>query len=30
MNRCALVSFNGGWNLLIGAHEHATGSFAPL
>ena len=30
MNRCALVSFNGGWNLLIGAHEHANGSFAPL
>ncbi|MET0595802.1 MAG: glycosyltransferase family 39 protein [Polyangiaceae bacterium] len=30
MNQCALVSFNGGWNLLIGAHEHATGTFAPL
>ena len=30
MNRCALVSFNGGWNLLIGAHEGATGTFAPL
>jgi hypothetical protein len=30
MNQCALVSFNGGWNLLIGAHEQATGTFAPL
>jgi 4-amino-4-deoxy-L-arabinose transferase-like glycosyltransferase len=30
MNRCALVSVNGGWNLLIGAHPHATGTFAPL
>jgi hypothetical protein len=30
MNQCALVSFNGGWNLLIGAHERATGTFAPL
>ena len=30
MNQCALVSFNGGWNLLIGAHEGATGTFAPL
>jgi hypothetical protein len=30
MNRCALVSVNGGWNLLIGAHEGATGTFAPL
>ena len=30
MNRCALVSFNGGWNLLIGAHADATGTFAPL
>jgi len=30
MNQCALVSFNGGWNLLIGAHENATGTFAPL
>jgi hypothetical protein len=30
MGQCALVSFNGGWNLLIGAHEHATGTFAPL
>jgi 4-amino-4-deoxy-L-arabinose transferase-like glycosyltransferase len=30
MDRCALVSFNGGWNLLIGAHEGATGTFAPL
>jgi 4-amino-4-deoxy-L-arabinose transferase-like glycosyltransferase len=30
MNQCALVSVNGGWNLLIGAHQRATGSFAPL
>ena len=30
MNRCALVSFNGGWNLLIGAHDGAAGTFAPL
>ncbi|HMJ52731.1 MAG TPA: glycosyltransferase family 39 protein [Polyangiaceae bacterium] len=30
MNQCALVSFNGGWNLLIGAHEQATGTFAPV
>jgi hypothetical protein len=30
MQKCALVSFNGGWNLLIGAGEHATGSFAPV
>jgi 4-amino-4-deoxy-L-arabinose transferase-like glycosyltransferase len=30
MGQCALVSFNGGWNLLIGAHEQATGTFAPL
>jgi 4-amino-4-deoxy-L-arabinose transferase-like glycosyltransferase len=30
MKQCALVSFNGGWNLLIGAHENATGTFAPL
>ncbi|HKQ70635.1 MAG TPA: glycosyltransferase family 39 protein [Polyangiaceae bacterium] len=30
MHRCALVSFNGGWNLLIGSSERATGSFAPI
>ena len=30
MHRCALVSVNGGWNLLIGAHERATGTFSPL
>jgi len=30
MQKCALVSFNGGWNLLIGAGEHATGSWAPV
>lgn len=29
MHRCALVSVNGGWNLLIGV-ETATGSWAPL
>jgi hypothetical protein len=30
MHRCALVSFNGGWNLLIGAAENATGAWAPV
>jgi hypothetical protein len=30
MKQCALVSFNGGWNLLIGASEQATGSWAPI
>lgn len=30
MGRCALVSVNGGWNLLIGAGEHATGAWAPV
>src|SRR5262245_11712687 len=29
MHRCALVSVNGGWNLLIGAHTES-GSWAPL
>jgi hypothetical protein len=29
MHKCA-VSFNGGWNLLIGAEEHATGSWVPV
>jgi len=30
MHSCALVSFNGGWNLLIGAGPNATGSWAPV
>ncbi|HEU4538447.1 MAG TPA: hypothetical protein VFS00_30210, partial [Polyangiaceae bacterium] len=30
MNRCALVSLNGGWNLLIGATPSAKGTWAPL
>jgi hypothetical protein len=30
MRQCALVSFNGGWNLLIGAGETATGAWAPV
>jgi hypothetical protein len=29
MNRCALVSVNGGWNLLIGA-QTASGAWAPV
>jgi hypothetical protein len=29
MHRCALVSLNGGWNLLIGAHT-ASGGWAPI
>ncbi|HEY2364755.1 MAG TPA: hypothetical protein VGH87_00170 [Polyangiaceae bacterium] len=29
MNRCALVSVNGGWNLLIGVHTE-NGSWTPL
>lgn len=29
MNRCALVSVNGGWNLLIGVHTDS-GSWTPL
>ena len=30
MDRCVLVSANGGWNLFIGAAPGATGSFVPL
>jgi hypothetical protein len=30
MKRCALVSVNGGWNLLIGAAPNATGAWAPV
>lgn len=30
MDRCALVSVNGGWNLLIGAGPEATGHWAPV
>jgi hypothetical protein len=30
MHHCALVSFNGGWNLLIGAGPGATGTWAPV
>ncbi len=30
MGRCTLVSFNGGWNLLIGATPSAAGTWAPL
>jgi hypothetical protein len=30
MKRCALVSVNGGWNLLIGADEAATGAWASI
>ena len=30
MQRCALVSFNGGWNLLIGADEASTGAWSPI
>lgn len=30
MDRCALVSVNGGWNLLIGAGPKATGHWAPV
>jgi hypothetical protein len=30
MKRCALVSYNGGWNLLIGADEAATGTWAEI
>jgi 4-amino-4-deoxy-L-arabinose transferase-like glycosyltransferase len=30
MGRCALVSMNGGWNLLIGTNETAAGTFAPI
>jgi hypothetical protein len=30
MKRCALVSVNGGWNLLIGADEASTGAWSPI
>lgn len=30
MGRCALVSVNGGWNLLIGTDPEADGGWAPL
>jgi 4-amino-4-deoxy-L-arabinose transferase-like glycosyltransferase len=30
MDRCVLVSANGGWNLFIGSAEGATGTFVPL
>ncbi|WP_437586633.1 hypothetical protein [Sorangium sp. So ce1000] len=30
MNQCALVSVNGGWNLLIGADPASTGAWAPV
>lgn len=30
MNRCALVSVNGGWNLLIGAAPAGNGHWAPV
>jgi hypothetical protein len=30
MHRCALVSLNGGWNLLIGTYASAHGGWAPL
>jgi 4-amino-4-deoxy-L-arabinose transferase-like glycosyltransferase len=30
MDRCVLVSANGGWNLLIGTSPEADGSFAPI
>ncbi|MBN1606077.1 MAG: hypothetical protein JW940_05560 [Polyangiaceae bacterium] len=30
MGRCVFVSANGGWNLLIGSHERARGSWAAL
>lgn len=30
MGSCALVSVNGGWNLLIGAAPEATGHWAPI
>lgn len=30
MHRCALVSVNGGWNLLIGSAEGATGAWSPV
>jgi hypothetical protein len=30
MERCALVSVNGGWNLLIGADAASTGAWSPI
>jgi 4-amino-4-deoxy-L-arabinose transferase-like glycosyltransferase len=30
MNHCALVSVNGGWNLLIGADAESTGAWSPI
>ncbi|MFO0592257.1 MAG: hypothetical protein U0441_32230 [Polyangiaceae bacterium] len=30
MKRCALVSYNGGWNLLIGADDAATGTWSEI
>jgi 4-amino-4-deoxy-L-arabinose transferase-like glycosyltransferase len=30
MGRCALVSVNGGWNLLIGTNPNAHGGWAPI
>ncbi len=30
MKRCALVSVNGGWNLLIGADAESTGAWSPI
>ncbi|NUP14168.1 MAG: hypothetical protein HOW73_49675 [Polyangiaceae bacterium] len=30
MGRCALVSLNGGWNLLIGTNPKAQGTWAPV
>jgi hypothetical protein len=30
MQRCALVSVNGGWNLLIGADATSTGAWSPI
>jgi 4-amino-4-deoxy-L-arabinose transferase-like glycosyltransferase len=30
MKRCALVSVNGGWNLLIGADAGSTGAWSPI
>jgi hypothetical protein len=30
MKRCALVSVNGGWNLLIGADPASTGAWSPV
>lgn len=30
MKRCALVSVNGGWNLLIGADAASTGAWSPV